>query len=218
MKIKFTPLNVSLSAGLLLLLPGMTQAQPTAHYCPGAEGLDAASVPPPGIYVRDYNMFYSADHVNNAAGQKLANVNAFIYANVPRIIWMSETKFLGADVGADALLPLVDTHLDGHVPTFGAGDLLSAGILAWHPQRFDFVVCDGVWFPTGNYAPGDPTLAGKGYWGDIHRRRHLVCGCGQDLDGFRPQPLRVQRRTGADPHHPRPGVHDGMGGWQNLRK
>jgi hypothetical protein len=167
MKIKFTPLNVSLSAGLLLLLPGMTQAQPTAHYCPGAEGLDAASVPPPGIYVRDYNMFYSADHVNNAAGQKLANVNAFIYANVPRIIWMSETKFLGADVGADALLPLVDTHLDGHVPTFGAGDLLSAGILAWHPQRFDFVVCDGVWFPTGNYAPGDPTLAGKGYWGDM---------------------------------------------------
>jgi hypothetical protein len=167
MKIKSTPLHLSLSAGLLLLLPGLIQAQPTAHYCPGAEGLDAASVPPPGVYVRDYNMFYTADHVNNAAGQKVANFNAFVYANVPRVIWMSQTKFLGADVGADALLPLVDTHLDGHVPTFGAGDLLAAGILAWHPQRFDFTICDGVWMPTGNFSPGQPTSAGKGYWGDM---------------------------------------------------
>ena len=45
----------------LLALPNLVQAQPTAHYVPGAEGIKAASLPPPGFYVRDYNSFYYSD-------------------------------------------------------------------------------------------------------------------------------------------------------------
>ncbi len=164
MKINPPLLRLTLSAGLLPLLPNLIQAQPTAHYCPGSEGLMAASVPPPGVYARDYNVFYSADQLNDSAGHGTIPFNVFTYANVPRIIWMSNTKFLGADVGADALLPFVEERVKvaGHTTySFGVGDLLSAAILAWHPQRFDFVLCDGPWMPTGDHA------AGMGCWSDM---------------------------------------------------
>jgi len=165
-------LHRSLSAGLLLLVPNWAGAQPTAHYCPGSEGLNGASVPPPGLYLRDYNMFYTSCQVNDSAGRSVgpANYNVFTYAQVPRLIWISNTKFLGADVGADTLLPLVDENVTAggyHSSTFGAGDLLMAGILAWHPQRFDFVLCDGPWIPTGDSAAPPTTRAGLGYWGDM---------------------------------------------------
>jgi hypothetical protein len=52
--------------GGLLTLANFTQAQPTAHYAPGTEGLKAASLPPPGVYLRDYNEFYYSDHLNDA--------------------------------------------------------------------------------------------------------------------------------------------------------
>jgi hypothetical protein len=33
----------------LFTLPNLVQAQPTAHYVPGSEGIKAATLPPPGI-------------------------------------------------------------------------------------------------------------------------------------------------------------------------
>jgi hypothetical protein len=61
-----------LSTGALLLLPVLASAQPTAHYAPGSEGLKCASLPPPGLYARDYTCFYVADRVNNSSGQSVA--------------------------------------------------------------------------------------------------------------------------------------------------
>jgi hypothetical protein len=158
---------LALSAGLLCLLPAALQAQ---HYVAGVEGLNAASVPPPGFYVRDYNYFYTADQDNDASGRSQGAFNAFVYANVPRLIWMSDTKFLGADVGVDALVPFVDQHVDTHgfnSTTFGLGDLSVNGILAWHPQAFDFVFCEGFWAPCGDSAAPPTTRAGQGSWADM---------------------------------------------------
>ena len=50
-----------LLAVALAALPGAIQAQPDAHYVPGIEGIKGASLPPPGFYFRDYNVFYVAD-------------------------------------------------------------------------------------------------------------------------------------------------------------
>ena len=79
------------SIGLLLLavlfaIPSLVQAQPTDHYVPGSEGIKAASLPPPGLWLRDYNSFYYAGQVNDAHGNKIgaADASAFVYANVPR--------------------------------------------------------------------------------------------------------------------------------------
>ena len=81
--IRSTRLLIAVS---LLALPVLLQAQPTAHYVPGVEGIKGASLPPPGFYVRDYNYAYFATQVNDAAGNSAGpgNFEAFTYANVPR--------------------------------------------------------------------------------------------------------------------------------------
>ncbi|MGB7769341.1 MAG: transporter [Verrucomicrobiia bacterium] len=167
---KLKPTGLLLGAALLSL-PGLLQAQPSAHYTPGVEGIKGASLPPPGWYVRDYNVAYYASRDNNALGDN-ANVpgfRAFTYANVPRVIWITDTKFLGGNIGVDALLPLLyqDLRVPGYDDgTFGIGDLFAESTLSWHPKQFDFSAGVGVWAPTGNSPTqlGPSTRAGLGYW------------------------------------------------------
>lgn len=151
----------------LLALPTLLLAQPTAHYVPGIEGIKGASLPPPGFYVRDYNYAYFANQWNDASGHGAGpgNFEVFTYANVPRAIWITDTKFLGGYVGVDALLPLVYQSVTAgpyNSDNFGIGDVFAEGTLSWHIQQFDFSFGAGVWAPTGD--SGEPTDAGAGYW------------------------------------------------------
>ncbi len=128
-----------------LLLPAVLQAQPSAHYVPGVEGIKGASLPPPGFYLRDYNAFYFSDQRNDSHGNKIQGLdaNAFIYANVPRLVWITDLQVLGGSVGVDALLPLQYTDLDISAGpnnlidkgTFGIGDFFCGGYLVQtHPE------------------------------------------------------------------------------------
>jgi hypothetical protein len=164
MKTQFV--HLVLAAGVAAL-PGLLQAQPSAHYVPGVEGIKGASLPPPGWYVRDYNVGYYSTRANNPSGNNASppNFEAFTYGNIPRVLWITDTKFLGGYVGVDALLPLLYQSLT--VPgydhgTFGIGDLFAESTLSWHPKQFDFATAVGVWAPTGD--SGTPTRAGLGYW------------------------------------------------------
>ena len=153
----------------LAALPGLTQAQPSAHYVPGIEGIKGASLPPPGWYVRDYNVAYYATHVNDASGNSAgpANFEALTYANVPRVIWITDTKFLGGYVGVDALLPLIYQHVRAggyDNGTFGIGDFFAESTLSWHPKQFDLAAGFGIWAPTGESAKPPTTRVGAGYW------------------------------------------------------
>jgi len=157
-----------LFAAGLLAVPVLLQAQPTAHYVPGAEGLKGASLPPPGWYVRDYNIGYYSTRLNDPAGNRTGppNFAAFTYANVPRAIWITDTKFLGGYLGVDALLPLVyqDVRAGDRDSNFGIGDVFAEGTLSWHIQHFDFSFGAGFWAPTGDsVAPPSPPI-GNGYW------------------------------------------------------
>ena len=145
------------------------QAQPTAHYVPGVEGIKAATLPPPGWYVRDYNVVYYSTRVNNGSGDSSSppNFKAVTYANVPRVIWISDTKLLGGYVGVDALIPLTykSVRAGGYdSSTFGIGDFFAESTLSWHIQQFDFSTAFGVWMPTGESAKPPTTDAGLGYW------------------------------------------------------
>src|SRR5512141_1558331 len=101
------------AALLLAATPSLVLAQPAAHYVPGVEGIKGASLPPPGVYLRDYNVFYFANQVNDSHGSKIGAVDpdAFIYANVPRLLWITKAQVLGGFIGVDALLPLQYTSL-----------------------------------------------------------------------------------------------------------
>ena len=154
--------------GAMIALATSLHAQPSAHYVPGSEGVKGSSLPPPGFYFRDYNYFYWADRLNGPSGQKSGppNFEAFTYANIPRAIWITDTKFLGGYVGVDALLPLVDQHVRAggfDSTTLGIGDLFGEGTLSWHIKQFDFAVGSGVWAPTGDSGPGT-TRVGAGCW------------------------------------------------------
>jgi len=166
-KMKTNYLHALVMGGALAALPNCLTAQPAAHYCPGAEGIFSASLPPPGFYVKDYNVFYTADRLNNAFGQSTGpgNFSVFTYVQMPRLIWMTDLKFLGADVGVDALVPFVDENVTAgsfHGSTFGVGDMFAEGTMAWHPKRFDFAVGAGVWAPTGDSV--EQPAPGLGYW------------------------------------------------------
>jgi hypothetical protein len=167
MKIQLTkPIGALLTAGLFAL-PNCLLGQATAHYPPGLEGLKAATLPPPGVYFRDYNYFYYADHVNNAQGNKLADQQAFVYAQAPRVIWITDAQLLGGNLGVDALMPFMYKDIKGVGSDFSAGDLFFEGTWSWHPKQWDLALGVGAWAPTGKYAPGNPTYAGLGYWGEM---------------------------------------------------
>ncbi len=167
MRIQLTkPIGALLTAGLFTL-PNYVQAQPTAHYVPGSEGLKAATLPPPGFWLRDYNSFYYADHVNDLQGNKVADQKAFIYANVPRLLWISDVKVLDGYLGVDALLPLEYKDLKGVDRTFGVGDVFFEGTWSWHLKQADLALGAGAWAPTGVFSPTSPTLPGNGYWTEM---------------------------------------------------
>jgi len=168
-RIQFLVLAVSLAA-----LPGILQAQPSAHYAPGVEGIKGASLPPPGVYFRDYNYFYWANQLNDLSGNSIgaANPSVFTYVNLPRLLWITDTKFLGGNVGLDGFLPLVYQKVDvvAGAPftgnNFGVGDLFAEGTLSWHTKQFDFSLGSGVDMPTGDSPSrfGPTTKPGLGYW------------------------------------------------------
>lgn len=166
MKIIITRLLLLLGFGALAV---SLQAQPTAHYVPGVEGIKAASLPPPGWYLRDYNVGYYSTRVNNGKGDSSGPPNFRVgnYANVPRLLWISETQLLGGFVGVDALVPFTyqSVRAGGYDhSSFGIGDMFAESTLSWHLQQFDFSGAFGVWMPTGKSSKPPTTDPGLDYW------------------------------------------------------
>ncbi len=165
--------HVLLIGTALFALPLLTMAQPTAHYVPGVEGIKGASLPPPGLYLRDYNVIYFADRLNDPGGHEIGGLDpdAFIYANVPRLVWITKAQVLGGFLGVDALLPLQYTDLSIGPPgarfsdsKFGIGDLFAEGTWSRHDKQWDFSLGAGIWAPTGEAAPPPTVRPGAGYW------------------------------------------------------
>lgn len=160
--------------GGLLTVPTLLQAQPTAHYVPGVEGIKAGSLPPPGLYLKDYNFFYEATSLHDAAGNDTPGLNprVFNYSNVPRLIWISDAELGGGYLGADGYVPLsYKSRRIGppgevfHDQTFGIGDFFAEGIWSVNRKQFDLCLRYGLWMPTGDFTPANPTRAGFGYFG-----------------------------------------------------
>jgi len=150
----------------LLLLPAWIQAQPVVagHYPAGAEGIKGASLPPPGIYFRDYNFFYGADKFADGPPQ----FDVFAYINAPRLIWMTDLKIFGANYGMDIIVPFgyMDWNVMGsHDSDFQLGDIqVEPLLLSWHLKQFDVACGYAFWAPTGDYDPNQPDLISKGFW------------------------------------------------------
>jgi hypothetical protein len=159
--------QVTKSIGGLLLagfvaLPGIAQAQ--THYPAGVEGIKGASLPPPGLYLRDYNYLYWSDDLKGGP----PNFDLFAYIQAPRLVYITDLKILGGFYGADILVPFAYQNLTAggfSGSKFGLADIFVEPItISWHPKQFDFAVGYGFWAPSGDYNPTDPVSPGKGFW------------------------------------------------------
>ncbi|NGZ07721.1 MAG: transporter [Magnetococcales bacterium] len=141
------------------------------HYVHGVEGIKAASLPPPGLYWRWYNVFYQADTLKDKNGNKVpVGLDAEVFATVNRLIWITKNRFLGADYGMDVIVPLINVDLDLTTPgldfdKFGLGDItIEPVLLSWHGANWDAAAALGFYVPTGNYQATNPASPGKEFW------------------------------------------------------
>jgi hypothetical protein len=147
-----------------ILIAGAGFAQAQTHYPAGVEGIKGSSLPPPGVYFRDYNYIYFSDNFKNGPPE----FDLVAYVQAPRLIWITGQKVLGGYYGADVIVPFA--YQDLEVPGFSASDFNVADIfvepitLSWHLQQFDYSFGYGFWAPTGDFSPIDPVSPGKGFW------------------------------------------------------
>jgi hypothetical protein len=140
------------------------QAQTLSHYPAGVEGIKGSSLPPPGVYIRDYNYIYFADDFENGPPE----FDLVAYVQAPRLIWITDKKLLGGFYGMDVIVPLAYQDLD--MSGFKGSDFSLADIfvepitLSWHLKQYDFSFGYGFWAPSGDYSPSDPVSPGKGFW------------------------------------------------------
>jgi hypothetical protein len=127
------------------------------HYLIGSEGIEAGSLPAPGIYIDDVNLY---EHLHVADNFDDLRTSSYIIA--PRARWLSGETFLGASYGVELMLPIIcqDATLQrqffGQSGTFSlsqweAADLeISPFLLSWHLKHFDIRVGYSFWVPTGD--------------------------------------------------------------------
>lgn len=139
------------------------------HYVAGVEGIQAASVPPPGLYYLAYGVDYNIQQFN-APGSSTAlpgQNKGTIFAIANRLAWISNTKVLGADYGMEAIVPLQATSLTIGAASVsdtqtGVGDVyVGPLVLGWHGANWDAVGAAGVWTNSGSTSSA--ASPGKGY-------------------------------------------------------
>jgi hypothetical protein len=137
----------------------------------GVEGIKAATLPPPGLYYRLYNVYYHADEFKDEHGDSVPNdFEASIYAMVNRLVWITNKKMLGANYFMDVVVPLINTDIEiGALgiddSEFGMGDInIEPFGLVWHGSRYDASFGLSLYIPTGEFDRTEPASPGKDMW------------------------------------------------------
>ncbi|MCE1116781.1 MULTISPECIES: SphA family protein [Pseudomonas] len=158
--------QVRFTLAAVAMLPLFANA--AGHYVPGAEGLQAASAPPPGLYYLAYVLNYDMDRFRAPGGNHdmPGHNSGSVTAVANRLIWITEHKVLGADFAVETLVPVVHTSLKLDAAGMsdsrtGIGDIYAGPALAWHGKRWDAVATVGQWFDNGSTS--DPASPGKGF-------------------------------------------------------
>ncbi len=133
-------------------------------------GVDAGTLPPPGLYVGAWYLHYNTDTIKGHGGDTLATSgNADINAVLPVVTWVSPAKVLGGNFAVIGGAAIQNNALSA--PLFGldtasgfaAGDTyLLPFVLGWHVAQADFTTSAGLYAPTGRFAQGGTNNTGLG--------------------------------------------------------
>ena len=159
-----------------LLPAGSALAQFNEHYIAGTEGIRPGSLPGPGIYFDDINLYanlYQNGTFGSGVFRTYASERSSTYVNEPRLRWISKLNVLGANYGMEVMIPLSYQNTESFItipgfppPTpsqtyaqsqrrFDANDLeVSPLLLAWHLKHFDFSMGYAFWVRDNVSQPG----------------------------------------------------------------
>jgi hypothetical protein len=155
---------------VLLSQPAAAQGLPTTVR--GDIGLQAGTLPPPGIYVVNLVYNYNFDTLKTNDGRKIegtGSINQTFYAL--GFTYVSEKKILGGNYSASFVLPLVSLAIDTPrldlSSRWSASDVYFQPIsLGWHFKQADLIAGYGLYVPTGRFTPGGANNTGLGHWGN----------------------------------------------------
>ena len=162
----------------LVLLTGLCSsgwaATGGSHFTYGIDGLQAPTLPPPGLHYIMYNLWYDTGTYKDNGGHTLhipgGNTDVTVFASVQRLIYTTNIKILGADYGMDLIVPLLYQNVNvGYGPaqssSFTLGDIMFEPFdLGWHTPHWDVLFLVAIVFPTGSFRGDDPSSPGMGYW------------------------------------------------------
>ncbi len=139
-------------------------------YPNGAEGFLTGLVPPPpGIYLVDYSMFYTANDFMDNNGDKVnAPFDLEVWGNIPRIINVTDKHLFGGQWAQHIFIPVL--YLDVTTPggsddQAGLGDIIiDPFILAWHTKNLHWALGVDTYVPVGAYDKNDIANLGRNYW------------------------------------------------------
>ena len=138
----------------------------------GAEGWYAGALPPPGMYLLNYTLYYSAhelkgEHGGHVSALPLTDFEARVVADVIRPLYVSDKTILGANPAWHMCIPVLTMRQKTDYwsdVTEGLGDVyVSPLILGWHNPPWHYVAALDVITPTGHYSRGITTV-GHNHW------------------------------------------------------
>lgn len=169
-------IRAAATLAMAVLLPAPSAAQLNGSHTPGDYGVQSGSQPAPGFYAALFYLRYDADTIKGVDGNIVRPApnspgSITVSAVAPLAWYVSKAKFLGASVGAMAVLPLANAALEA--PAFELGDTIGTSVsdllvrpldLGWHTARADVAAGLQLYAPTGRYEPGGDQNIGKGMW------------------------------------------------------
>ena len=138
-------------------------------YPNGVEDFMTGALPPPGTYFINYLNYYTASRFNDGNGNSVVpNFNVDAYAEVLRLVHVTNYKILGASYGYQAILPIVYEQVrlpSGNDSRTGLGDLaVDPFLLGWHSRNFHVVTGLDIYLPIGTYDKDETANTGRNYW------------------------------------------------------
>jgi hypothetical protein len=166
---------------LALIIVGFVSpllGQQKGQWVPGQFGLNAGTIPDPGITYANLALNYSASQLNGPNGNSVPGINGTYSFWVDENIfyYVPEHKFLGG-----YFMPYIAlTYANGELVANITGTNLSTGgggsgfadmyvqplNLGWHLKQADVNVGYAFTAPTGRFTQGASNNVGSGYWGN----------------------------------------------------
>src|SRR5271169_2509336 len=160
--------QIGLSLAILMLLPwsAPSSAQQKGQWQPGQFGLNAGSIPSPGITYANMPLSYSATQLNNSNGNPVQGITGTysVWVDENIIYYVPKQKILGGyfmpyidlNIATGSLVAdITGTNLSGAAGGSGFADTFVEPLsVGWHLKRADVNVGYAFTAPTGRYSAG----------------------------------------------------------------